>query len=282
MAFDSGQYKKMEREVYSMTATSYEKYGGEIFRAYAQRLLDGAGLKPGQHVLDVACGPGIPSLMVAPLVGGDGAVVGIDLAPGMVELAKKKAEKAGLTNVTFREADAESLPFPDDSFDVVLCNHGLVHTTDRATALREMRRVLKRGGIVAISTWSTPERSLTISMVAKAIREHFPAAIVPGAPMWFDFGPEGVLQKALSDAGFDEIRAARHTIIQQMQDGEEYWAAVVGVSGRLQMLLQNIPPEVASHIKGDVIKAVENFRAGGAIEIPCEELTAWARKGVCE
>ncbi len=278
MAFDAGQYKKVEREVYSKTAASYEKYGGETFQAYAQRLLDGAGLKPGQHVLDVACGPGIPSLMAAPLVGNDGAVVGIDLAPGMIELAKKKAEKAGLTNVTFREADAEDIPFPDDSFDVVLCNHGLVHTTDRVKALREMWRVLKRGGTIAISTWSTPERSLALSMVAKAILEHFPAALVPGAPMWFDFGPEGALQKALSDAGFDEIRVARHTIVQEMNNGEAYWAAVVGISGRLQMLLQSIPPEIASNIRGDAIKAAENFRTGEAVRVPCEELTAWARK----
>ena len=61
MAFDAGQYKKVEREVYSKTVASYEKYGGETFQAYAQRLLDGScELKPGQHVLDVACGPGIP------------------------------------------------------------------------------------------------------------------------------------------------------------------------------------------------------------------------------
>jgi hypothetical protein len=115
-------------------------------------------------------------------------------------------------------------------------------------------------------------------MVAKATRDHFPAAIVSGAPIWFDFGPEGVLQKALSNAGFDEIRVARHAIVQQMQNGEEYWAAVVEISGRLQMLLQSTPPEIASNIKGDVIRVAENFRAGEAIEIPCEELTAWANK----
>jgi ubiquinone/menaquinone biosynthesis C-methylase UbiE len=278
MAFDAGHYKKVEREVYSTTATSYDKYGGNTFRAYARHLLDGARLKPGQQVLDVACGPGIPSLMAAPLVAPHGAVVGIDLAPGMVELAERKAEEAGLTNVTFREADAEDLPFQNNSFDVVLCNHGLVHTTDRVKALQEMRRVLKKGGIIAISTWSTPERSLVISVVAKAIRDHFPAAIVPGAPMWFDFGPEGVLQKALLDAGFDAIRVAPCTIVQEMQGGEEYWTTVLGISGRLQMLLQSIPPAVASNIKGDVVKAAEHFRAGEAIKIPCEELAAWAIK----
>jgi ubiquinone/menaquinone biosynthesis C-methylase UbiE len=278
MPFDAEQYKRVEREVYSKTAASYEKYGAKTFQAYAQPLLDGAGLKPGQHVLDVACGPGILSLMVAPLVGNDGSVMGIDLAPGMVELAKKKAHEAGLTSVTFREADAEDLPFQDDSFDVVLCNHGLVHTTDRAKAMREMWRVIKRGGIVAISTWSTPDRSLTLSIVAKAIAKHFPAAMVPGAPMWFDFGPQGVLEKTLSDAGFDEIRVTRHTIFQQMQNGEEYWQAVVGISGRLQMLLQSIPLEVASNIKHDVIRAAEDLRAGEGIKIPSEELIAWAIK----
>jgi ubiquinone/menaquinone biosynthesis C-methylase UbiE len=249
MAFDPQQYKHVEREVYSTTAATYDKYGGETFRLYARRLLDGVRLKPGQHVLDVACGPGTASLLAAPLVVPDGSVVGIDLAPGMVELARKKAEEARLSNVTFREADAENVPFPDDSFDAVLCNHGLVPTTDRVKALGEMRRVLKRGGCIAISAWSTPERSLTISIVAKTIRDHFPTAIVPGAPMWFDFGPEGALEKALSDAGFDGIRAARHTIVQNMRDGEQYWESILGISGRLQMLLQNIPPDITSAIK---------------------------------
>jgi len=205
-------------------------------------------------------------------------VLGIDLASGMVELAKSKGEERGLKNLTFRQADAEDLPFAEESFDVVLCNHGLVHTADRIKALREMWRVLKRDGLLALSVWSTPDRALTIGIVAKTIRECYPAAIVPGAPMWFDFGPEGVLQKALSDAGFHEISVARHTIVQQMRNGEEYWAAVVGISGRLQMLLQSIPPEVASNIKGDVIKAAENFRTGEGIGIPCEELIAWAKK----
>jgi ubiquinone/menaquinone biosynthesis C-methylase UbiE len=278
MAFDAERYKQVEREVYSAAAASYEKYGGDIFRAYAQRLLDGSGLKPGQRVLDVACGPGIPSLMAAPLVAPDGAVVGIDLAPGMVELARKKAAEGGIAIATFQEGDAENLPFQEDSFDAVLCSHGLVHTTDRMRALWEMWRVLKEGGSVAISTWSTPDRSLTLSIVARAIREHFPAALVPGAPMWFDFGPEGVLEKALADTGFHAISVVRHTVFQEMKDGAEYWQAVVGISGRLQMLLENIPLDVASRIETDAIRAAENFRAGECIQIPCEELIALACK----
>jgi ubiquinone/menaquinone biosynthesis C-methylase UbiE len=278
MTFDAGQYKQVEREVYSATAASYEKYGGDTFRAFARWLLDGAGLRPGRYVLDVACGPGIPTLLAAPLVAPGGAVVGVDLAPGMVELAGKKAREAGIANASFREADAEELPFQDNTFDAVLCCHGLVHTTDRMRALGEMWRVLKKGGTLALSVWSTPERVPALSIVAKAIRERFPAAVVAGAPMWFDFGPGGALEKALTDTGFHGISVARHTVVQEKRDGEEYWEAVLGISGRLQMLLQKVPPQIASDIRTDVIKAAGNFRGARGIDIPCEEIIAWAVK----
>jgi ubiquinone/menaquinone biosynthesis C-methylase UbiE len=277
--FDPIQYKKIEREVYSITAPSYEKYGSKSFEAYAQPLLEGAALKPGQRVLDVACGTGIPSLLASQLVTPDGSVTGVDLAPGMVELARKKAEESGLKNVAFQEADGESLPFPDESFDIVLCNHGLVHMTDRAKALHEMHRVLKKGhGVLALSVWSTPDRALTIGIVAKAIRELWPAAAIPGAPMWFDFGPEGALEKALTDTGFHDLRITRHTVTFAVGSGEEYWEGVLGISGRLQMLLKNIPPEIASGIRTNVISTAENFRSEGQIRIPCEEVIGVARK----
>ncbi len=273
--FDPIQYKKIEREVYSLTAPSYEKYGSRSFEACAQPLLQAAGLRPGHHVLDVACGPGIPSLMASPLVEPDGSVTGIDLAPGMVELARQKAKERGLKNVSFQEADGESLPFPDESFDIVLCNHGLVHMTNREKALKEMHRVLKKGqGVLALSAWSTPDKALTLGIVAKAIRELWPAAATPGAPMWFDFGPEGVLSKTLIDIGFLDPHVSRHTVNFSVKNGEEYWEGVLGISGRLQMLLRSVPLETASAIKMQVVKSAENFCLEGQIKVPCEEVIA--------
>lgn len=278
-SFDPVKYKDIERQVYSMTASKYDEYGCKVFEGYAKPLLDAADLQPGQHVLDVACGPGIPSLMAAPLVSRSGLVTGIDIAPGMVNIAKEKAQEKGFHNVVFQEGDAEALPFPDDSFDVVLCNHGLVHTTDRLKALHEMRRVLKKtSGTLALSVWSTPDRAIVIGIVAKTIRELWPAAVVPGAPMWFDFGVEGVLEKALSDTGFHEIRTMRHNAALEVGNPEEYWDMVLGISGRLQMLLKNIPEEVASNIRLTVIRTAECFRSdGGRITIPCQEVVGLAR-----
>lgn len=278
--FDPAQYKLIERQVYSTTAPSYEKYGSKTFETYAEPLLEQAGLKQGQHVLDIACGPGIPSLMAAHRVGPAGTVTGIDLAPGMVELARQKAHEQGLKNVTFQEADGEALPFPDESFDMVLCNHGLVHMTDRTKVLNEMKRVLKKkDGLLALSVWSTPDRALTIGIVAGTIRELWPAAVVPGAPMWFDFGPEGVLEKTLSDVGFQDVHTSRFSTALEIGSPEEYWEGVVGISGRLQMLLKNIPGDVASQIKLKIMKTAERFRGPDQlIRIPCEEVIAVARK----
>lgn len=277
-SFDPVKYKDIERQVYSMTASKYDEYGRKAFESYAKPLLDAAGLRSGQHVLDVACGPGIPSLMAASLVAPGGLVTGIDLAPGMVDIAKKRAEEKGLINVAFQEGDAEVLPFPDDSFDVVLCNHGLVHTTDRMKALHEMRRVLKKtSGTVALSVWSTPDCAIVIGIVAKTIRELWPAAVVPGAPMWFDFGLEGILEKALSDTGFHDIQTMRYDVALEVGNSEEYWDMVAGISGRLQMLLKNIPEEVASNIRLTVIRAAEHFRSDdGRITIPCQEVVGLA------
>ena len=277
-AFDPSKYKEIEREVYSRTAESYAKYGGSTFEALASPLLEGVELKPGQTVLDVACGIGIPSLAAAKLVAPNGSVVGIDLAPGMVEFARSRASARGLQNATFEEGDAESLPFPGNFFDVVLCHLGLIHFTDRVQALREMWRVLKSNGVLAISVWSTPTRARVIGIVSKLVAELWLAAVIPGAPTWFDFGPEGAIEKILSDTGFRDIRTSRFDVPLQVNSGDDYWKTVLGVSGRLQMLLKNIPPEIAQKIENGAKAEAEKFREGQILRIPSEEVMAWAKK----
>jgi ubiquinone/menaquinone biosynthesis C-methylase UbiE len=277
-AFDPVQYKKIEREMYSMTAQANDKYGSANFEAYAKPLLDSAGLKAGQRVLDVACGTGIPSLIAAPMVMPGGTITGVDLAPGMIELAKKKAEQKQIKNVEFKEADGESLPFQDGTFDVILCNHGLVHMTDKQKVLSEMRRVLKKGGVLGLTVWSTPDKTVPLGIIAKTIMQLWPASIVPGAPNWFEFGPDGAIEKLLSDNGFSDIRTNRFNVTMEVKSGKEYLEGIIGVSGRLQMLLKNVPVDVAENISKIIINEAENFRSGELIRIPCEEVIAIAKK----
>jgi|UniRef100_A0A7C3V471 SAM-dependent methyltransferase len=104
------------------------------------------GIHPGESVLDIGCGAGVDSIIAARLVGPEGKVRGIDLSPEMLARARENACLAGVDNISFQEASAEVLPFPDSSFDVVLTNGVFNLVVDKAKALAEVYRVLKPGG----------------------------------------------------------------------------------------------------------------------------------------
>lgn len=100
----------------------------------------------GEAILDIGCGTGVDSIIAARLVGPSGAVTGIDLVPEMLARASENARLAGVDNVTFQESSAEQLPFPDNSFDMVISNGVFNLVVDKVKALSEVFRVLKLGG----------------------------------------------------------------------------------------------------------------------------------------
>jgi len=146
--------KELFPTIFSRHAAAYQRRLDDIMaRGQArgrQRVIDLLELKPGMRVLDLACGPGTLSKPLAAQVAPDGEVVGIDLAVGMVELARAAAA-AGIANATFEVMDIEELVFADDSFDAAACGHGLQFAPDLARALREAHRVLRPGSRFAAS-----------------------------------------------------------------------------------------------------------------------------------
>ena len=126
-----------------------------------ERTLDAAGITAGEQVLDVGCGTGTLTLAAKKRVGADGSVRGVDASPEMIARARTKSEQGGMP-VIFEVAAAQSLPFPDAAFDAVLCSLALHHLPEnaRATALAEMRRVLKPDGRVLIVEFSRERGAL--------------------------------------------------------------------------------------------------------------------------
>ena len=121
----------------SNPAETYERFMvPPLFAPAAERLLDIARPRPGERVLDVGCGTGIVARSVASRLGAAGTVIGLDLSPGMLEVARLMSEQEGLT-IAWHEGRAEALPFPDGSFDLVLCQFALMFFADRRQALRE-------------------------------------------------------------------------------------------------------------------------------------------------
>jgi SAM-dependent methyltransferase len=132
-------------------ANAYEAlFVPALFGQWAPKVADASQIQPGQRVLDVACGTGILAREIAPRVGAAGRIVGVDPSPGMIAVAKQLAPA-----IEWREGIAESLPFPDQSFDAVVSQFGLMFFTDRRQALREMLRVLTPGGRLAVAVWDS-------------------------------------------------------------------------------------------------------------------------------
>lgn len=137
-----------------------------IFRPLSQLVLSAARLRPGEHVLDVACGTGIVARQAAPAVGSSGRVAAIDLRPGMLAVARSLLASDGPA-IDWQEGDAHALPFTDASFDVIVCQQGLQFFTRPEHALREMKRVSRPGGRVVLACW----RELELQGFMKTLSE---------------------------------------------------------------------------------------------------------------
>src|SRR5258708_2539560 len=166
------------------TVAAWRKWHSQIAtftRGATEAILEAAHLRPGMRVLDLASGVGDPALSIAAEVAPSGRVTATDLGPGMISLAEELARKKGITNIVFREANAESLPFPDQSYDVLTCRFGIMFFPDLPKALRACFRVLKPGGRAAFVAWRKKEQPF-FTTTAGIILKHVPRPPPPPPP----------------------------------------------------------------------------------------------------
>src|SRR5262249_36475450 len=170
-----------------------------------QRMLEAAGLGPGDHVLDIAAGTRGQSVFAAPIVGPGGSILATDISAEMLGIAARVAQQEGLTNITTRVMDAQQLDLRDNAFDAVICRLALMLIPNLQSALREIRRVLKPGCKLAALVWSAPENnplfSLPLAIVSKYARE----ALSP-LPHLCALSDPTVFEWELMEAGFSEVR----------------------------------------------------------------------------
>ncbi len=184
-------------EGYSRFAPLYDETAGAIYLgALRKYLLPRVHVRPSPAVLDLCCGTGINLLEVARVLGACRRLHGIDLAPGMIEEARRKADAAGLAAV-FDVGDAEHLDLEEASFDLVICNSAYHWFADRAGAIAEMSRVLSPGGQVLVSSVVAPGYREWVRVVDDVRRR-----MVEEPPPWFPALPTpDELMGHLRDAG---------------------------------------------------------------------------------
>ncbi len=184
----------------------------------AKGLLAAAALQPGERVLDVACGTGVVTRAAAASVGSTGRVVGLDVNPDMLAAARKYAPADA--EIEWRQASAESMPLPDEAFDVVLCQMGLQFMSGKTAALGEMRRVLSDGGRFAANLPGPAPDLFTILIDALARRiGDQPAAFARAV---FSLHDEDEIRALLQAAGFREVDVASSTARLDVAEPREF------------------------------------------------------------
>jgi ubiquinone/menaquinone biosynthesis C-methylase UbiE len=181
---------------------NYERYFVPAIGApLAADLIRLAARRPGERVLDVACGTGVVARLASQQVGATGTVAGLDINPGMLAVARS-ATPPGMP-IEWHEASAETIPLPDASLDVVLCQMGLQFMPDKHAALHEMRRVLRRGGRLILNLTGPTPRLFTI--MAEALERHISKEAAGFVNQVFSLHDTAEIRNLVSAAGFHDV-----------------------------------------------------------------------------
>lgn len=250
-----------------------------VFAAWAPLVVALADPRPGERVLDVACGTGVVTRLVAREVGSKGNVVGLDLNPGMLAAAASSAANAPPTSalITWQEASATKIPLPDAAFDIAYCQLGLQFFPDRPAALREMHRVLVPSGRLGLMVWRSIEYSPGFDVLAAALGRHVSseAAGIMRAP--FALAKAEELRGLIAAAGFRDItiRPVPGTVrFPSVARFVQDYVAGSPLAGHVAKVSDEARAALVSEV-GDVLRS--HFVAG-ALEFPIEAHLASAKK----
>jgi ubiquinone/menaquinone biosynthesis C-methylase UbiE len=210
-------------QVSNDAAVVYEqKFVPALFGSWPPSVADAAGIGSGDHVLDVACGTGVLAREASKRVGPEGSVTGLDLNEGMLAVAKRVQP-----DVDWRQGDAAALPFEDGYYDVVVSQFALMYFPERVAALREMWRVLKPGGRLAVASWASFEKAQGYRVLAEIAerRTNAEAAAILRSP--FVLGEVDELLSLYRDAGIDRVELKTREDFAHFPSTEEFVSAEV-------------------------------------------------------
>jgi SAM-dependent methyltransferase len=233
------------------------------------RLLELTRVGPGQRVLELACGAGGLGLAAARRVGPGGEVTISDVAPEMTEIAGERAEALGLRNVRIRELDLEQVDEPDCSYDVVLCREGLMLVPDPGRAAREIVRVLRPGGRVALAVWGAPAQNPWLAVVFQSVSAELGVPLPPpGLPGPFSLDDPARLAGLLTAAGLTEVEVSELATPYHAGSVEEWWTRTVALAGPLAQRLASLPEPAARALAARAAEGIRAYETPAGLDIP--------------
>jgi ubiquinone/menaquinone biosynthesis C-methylase UbiE len=245
-------------------------------------LLAQAGVSAGAHVLDVGTGHGEPALAAARIVGSRGRVVGVDLSPEMIDVARIRAHQSAGDFIEWRVDDAERLDLPGGSFDAVLCRNSLMFVPDPAVAIRRMLEVLRPGGTAAVAVVGpepTQEQwTMTVDAIVRSLGVPRPPARAVGEPGVYSVSDAALLQRLFADAGFADIVVSSRRLVYDFRKPEELvdWHEI---NPTIMGLFEGQSREASEAAWRAVVEtARERADVDGHVRIPSEILYARGRR----
>jgi SAM-dependent methyltransferase len=251
-------------------AKAYQAYMvPTMFLPWSVELLDRIALRPGERVLDVACGTGVVARGAGARVGASGVVTALDPSAAMLDVARAVSASEKV-QITWVQGQAEALPIVDASVDVVLCQQGMQFFTDRPAAVREMRRVLEPGGRAGVSVWRGAEHQSVKGAFLVALQRWFG----PGALLPYSFGDGELLRQLFIDAGFRHVslEVVRRQMLMPSVD-EFLSMTVMGASAAVPALAQASDEErerAIREVRQEIAEEIAAAKYGEGIAYPME------------
>ncbi len=258
--YDPADFSKFEHDGWQRLSLGYHRHWEALTTQAVPRLLAGTEVAKGSHVLDVACGPGYACGAAAAW---GATTLGVDFSENMIALAR-----SNFSELDFQTADAEELPLPADSFDVVLINFGVLHFPDPDKALGEAYRVLKLGGRLAFTNWARSDQSaITIAMKAIADKGSLEVGLPTGTPL-YRFADADECNAVLSGIGFSNTTCTELPMTWRLPRPDMLMETFQQATARMSGLLGAQDPEALPAISAAMAEGCAPYEQGGVTILP--------------
>jgi len=257
-----GDTQQRAASTYNAAADFYDASPLGFWDYFGRRTIERASLPIGSRVLDVCCGAGASALPAAEAVGQTGAVIGIDLAKELLELARAKAIQRRLRNIEFEIGDMLSLRFPVASFDAVVCVFGIFFVPDMSKAVSELWSRIRPGGKLAVTTWGPNFCEPANDAFWCSIKNVRPE-LYKGFNPWDRINDPAGLRKILDEGGVASPKIIAENRLHPIKSPEDWWAIVLGSGyrGTIEQLnpteRQKVKEANLAFIRDEKVSAVE-------------------------
>jgi ubiquinone/menaquinone biosynthesis C-methylase UbiE len=266
---DSKLQRRVQRYGWDKAVGDYEAGWRAQLEPAQSLMLEMVALRPGERVLDVACGTGLVSFRMLEAVGERGAVVGTDISAEMVEHARRLAAGRGNRNATFERFDAEAMKLEGEPFDAAVCALGLMYVPDPVNALGEMLRLLEPGGRAAAAVWGA-RANCGWAEIFPIVDARVSSEV---CPLFFQLGTKDSLARSFTQAGFSDVRSERLEVeLSYASDHEALNAAFRG--GPVALAYSRFDEATRAAAHAEYLQSIEGFRDGAGYKIPGEFVAA--------